>query len=294
MLKRQARLKLTTPLRYASRKRLAHSIAQLGLNKEVGIPGLLSPKGLDVAWFQYQSYLIRRINELVEKMPEFESSATLFNLMADALASPEPGAREIAVYASQAYNNEFFFRSLRAGSVNEKAKIGYDPEAEKVVDISTTVLNDITGDNTRGVQALDELVKSSFDSVLSLRELIINRANSICGNGCVWLIWTDSRLGLVNTYNWASLYSHEEVNKPEDVAHGGLSPMERSPARIIVGAQSAKVESFVPILGINAWEHVYLTDYGICGKKAYLRNVFDCIDWSIVKARLPRMQIGCR
>lgn len=56
-----------------------------------------------------------------------------------------------------------------------------------------------------------------------------------------------------------------------------------------------------PILCVNTWEHAYLRDYGVGGKRAYLERWWDRIDWEVVERsarmygpessrRLPRSQ----
>jgi Fe-Mn family superoxide dismutase len=39
----------------------------------------------------------------------------------------------------------------------------------------------------------------------------------------------------------------------------------------------------VPLMCVNTWEHVWLTDYGIGGKMEYLERWFNKIDWNVVQ-----------
>lgn len=41
----------------------------------------------------------------------------------------------------------------------------------------------------------------------------------------------------------------------------------------------------VPCLCVSTWEHVWLRDYGIGGKAAYLGRFWDCVDWEKVEER---------
>lgn len=41
--------------------------------------------------------------------------------------------------------------------------------------------------------------------------------------------------------------------------------------------------SSYPILCVNTWEHAYLRDYGIGGKRAYLERWWDRVDWAVVE-----------
>lgn len=39
------------------------------------------------------------------------------------------------------------------------------------------------------------------------------------------------------------------------------------------------------LLGVNTWEHVWLRDYGIGGKRDYLERWWDAVDWGVVAGR---------
>lgn len=43
----------------------------------------------------------------------------------------------------------------------------------------------------------------------------------------------------------------------------------------------------VPLLAIDASTRSYLEDYGLYGKRHYLENVWNCIDWDVVASRTP-------
>ncbi|PRT57022.1 Putative 37S ribosomal protein S26A, mitochondrial [Wickerhamiella sorbophila] len=269
---------LKTSRTWAASRRM-HTVPDIGLKQSAGLPGLLSPKGLDIAWFEYQAYVVSKVNQLLEKHPEYNKTADMFELMTQAQASPDPEVKELAVFASQAFNNEFFFRTLRP-SVNPNAVVG--PSTNKLnVDISTEVLNRpelaLPATPVPGqlpLADLNEIIEQSFDSVVSMRELLINRADAMFGNGYVWLVYHMSVLSAVNTYNWASPYSHEDMFSEQ--GDGSIAELDQS-----------RIKSFAPILCINAWEHVYLHDYGVAGKREYLRNLFDCLDWKVIISRLP-------
>lgn len=44
---------------------------------------------------------------------------------------------------------------------------------------------------------------------------------------------------------------------------------------------------YVPLLAIDASPKMWLTDYGVFGKREYLNRIWDSIDWNIVESRLP-------
>ena len=41
-----------------------------------------------------------------------------------------------------------------------------------------------------------------------------------------------------------------------------------------------------PVLCLNVWEHQWLKDYGLLGKRAYLRAWWDRIDWQKVESEI--------
>lgn len=38
-----------------------------------------------------------------------------------------------------------------------------------------------------------------------------------------------------------------------------------------------------PLLCVNTWQHVYMYDYGVGGKRDFLNNWWDVIDWTVVQ-----------
>ena len=255
-----------------------HTVPDIGLKQGEGIPGLFSAKGVDQAWFEYQNYLLSEINSLVETRAELDSVTTLFDLMASSQLSNDATMRKIAALSSQAYNNEFFFRALMP-SVNPQAVVGQSSDP-KAVDISNEVLNRpdlmLTGSAEAGRSPLNDLsliIDQSFQSLASMRELLIDRADKMFGNGSVWLIHHNSALAATNCYGWASPYSHEDL-------YGNREHFLDSDTRL---------SQFVPILCLNAWQHTYLHDYGVTGKRDYLKNLFDCVEWRVVASRMPQL-----
>lgn len=272
-------------------RRNFHQVADLGLTKGAGLPGLFSPKGLDIAWFEYQHYLITEINKQVEATPELATFSTISALAEACTQSPDVELRRIAALASQAYTNEFFFRSLKKdGSVNPEAIAAvnegkvYNKDASVTVDVSKQVLNmpkhpETTASESQYASGTQEPVYPSynylsdprvFGDIATFRELLITRGDAQFGNGAVWLVKTNSKVALMNTYGWGTPLSHTNEGANE---HESLT-------------STSSQLTVSPVLGINLWEHVYLHDYGVAGKREFLTNVFDCIDWGVIDDRL--------
>lgn len=260
--------------------RSIHTVAELPFDKPVGIPGLFSPKGLDIAWFQYQKMLIDKINTLVEKsqVTQYEEAQTLRFLMEETQKSSSPSDRKLSSLASQAYANEFFFRSLGPENRNKNAKIGYNPANDRIVDLSSTTTLPEEDSLDQPLKSLYRGINACFDSPDQLKELLVSRANAMFGNGYVWLISSEENLSVVNTYNWATPHASRDTNETD-----GASTTFNLTHRI---------QSFQPLLAINAWQHAYLHDYGLKGKRDYLNNVFDTINWDLVAKRNSPESIG--
>lgn len=64
----------------------------------------------------------------------------------------------------------------------------------------------------------------------------------------------ETRLGSVEEAEWAQLYSDKKL---------------------------------IPLLAIDASMRNYLLDYGVFGKQQYLENVWKCINWNVVRQRMP-------
>lgn len=58
------------------------------------------------------------------------------------------------------------------------------------------------------------------------------------------------------------------------------------------GKQAAQMPpggtSVVPLLCVNTWEHLYIYDYGLSGKRRFLADWWDAVDWHKVEVNLPK------
>lgn len=254
-------------------RRGLHQLPNIGLDVRKGIPGLLSPRGLELAWFEYQTHLLSQINIHLEERPELKKCDDMMTLHQTCLNSSESGLSRLASLTGQAYNNEFFFRSLlKDGSINPDAKIGRTSRVLDDLKPDTSLDSISTPEEARVAgHAYDSIVRDqSFGSMSAFKESFIARGDAIFGNGAVWFVSTKEESGILNTYGWGTPLSRNDVDS--------------SPASII--SSPVNVSSVFPVLGINLWEHVYITDYGVAGKRRFLLNAFDCIDWRTADERI--------
>ncbi|MCJ1243851.1 hypothetical protein MMC30_001048 [Trapelia coarctata] len=286
-----------------SQRRHIHRVPPLTYGEQFareGVPGLLSAGAFDMAWTQYQEYLITKLNEMTARTPDEPSQVK--NLLLKHARDPSKAA--LFNHASMAHNNHFFFSSLANSPSSSEP--------------STTLLTNIN---------------NSFSSLPSLRSTFLATASALFGPGFVWLVRlpsstpssASSSLRILTTYLAGSPYPGAHFRQqPVDMATfptniipgstpssyaqqhpggvndavrnlgdaaGGYGPAvgyagsmgayARGPKQLTPGGQNVEV-----LLGVNTWEHVWLRDYGVGGKREYLERWWDVVDWSVVEGRL--------
>jgi len=155
-------------------------------------------------------------------------------------------------------------------------------------------------------------IEKHFDSVDQLRTEFLDIADSVFGNGFVWLMLTRDAGGLsvLATYNAGSPWPGaaprrdnrdmatidarqlaEELQDPRKHA-GYYSGDLSSHMAGSFGNFSANRARFYedhldaePLLCVNLWQHQWLPDYGQFGRREYLTAWWDSIDWAEVEHR---------
>lgn len=248
--------------------------------------GLLSPAGYKQAWTDYQAHIVQKLNDLVAGEP-------IENLGSKELAlsfARDPMNAAVFNHASMAWNNHFFFGSFST----------------------------LPWELSRTPQLAESLNKT-FGSLDTLRMTMIDTAASMFGPGFVWLVWArnveaagklSSRSGqwrILNTYLAGTPYpeagyrqqgvdmnnhnpssyqayldAQSQIPANTAGAFGPHSQQGRGQAKIPPGGTN-----LAPVLCVSTWEHTYLRDYGVMGKRKYLDNWWECVDWGLVQQRTP-------
>lgn len=168
-----------------------------------------------------------------------------------------------------AFNNHFFFRGINT-----------NPEV-----------------SSRPSQELEMQIQKDFSSKDTLRQTFLSTAEAMFGPGFVWLVQTnDTQFGslrILPTYlagsplsgahyrrqshdlNTHNNDSYQALNKVG--AFGSAAKQSQGPKKPLGGVD------VVPLLCVNTWEHVWLQDYGVRGKRQYLEAWWDKIDWDLVR-----------
>ena len=228
--------------------------------------------------------IIQKLNELVAGEPiENTSPKDLIIQFAR-----DPMNASLFNHASMAHNNHFFYEALSTAPVSL---------------------------NNQNYNALRESLEKTFGSIETLRITMLDTAAAMFGPGFVWLVWMRDRstaLGrggdwrILSTYlagtpypeagyrqqgvdmnnnNAASYASYHDALPIANSAgsFGSHSKMGQEEAMIPPGGPT----KIMPVLCVNTWEHVYIYDYGVQGKRSYLTSWWDAVDWNLVRHRTP-------
>ena len=170
--------------------------------------------------------------------------------------------------ASMAFNNHFFFHGL----------------------------NTNPGVESRPSTNFQMQINKDFSSADTLRETFLATAEVMFGPGFVWLVQNNAEYGslrILPTYlagsplsgahyrrqshdlSTHSPDSYQALNKVGQF--GAAAGQDQKPKPPLGGVD------VVPLLCVNTWEHVWLHDYGIRGKREYLEKWWDKINWSVVE-----------
>jgi superoxide dismutase, Fe-Mn family len=126
------------------------------------------------------------------------------------------------------------------------------------------------------------------------------------GPGFVWLVRANAPnsvpvLRILSTYNAGSPYPNAhfrrqgvDMNTQSVSGYANSDYAKQNTAQNTVGmmgqySNQSKQQTapggihLVPLLCVNTWEHVWLRDWGIAGKRQYLEAWWDRIDWNIVQ-----------
>ncbi|KAF4550283.1 Iron/manganese superoxide dismutase-like protein [Elsinoe fawcettii] len=250
---------------------------------------LFSPDGFYIAWTDYQRFLVNQLNYISGDDPEIQS---MHPLDIAKRFQRDPSHATLFNYGSQAHNNHFFFKG-----------ISHAPRSADEF------------------PSLKEALERDFGSMKNLRDQMVFTAAGMFGSGYVWLVWVRNQLGtgsgqwrVLATYNAGTPYAfHQQTEdgalgrgrlqgkdmanmSPEAAAalqrprqgltagaFGAHSATGRAEARRRLGAP----QEIFPVLCVSVWQHAYLRDHGVGGKKAFLDAWWRFVDWEEVDRLAP-------
>ncbi|KAK6842160.1 hypothetical protein PG995_001237 [Apiospora arundinis] len=253
-------------------RRSLHQVPIPEFSSAQGIPKLLSPDGFHLAYTDYMQLLVDKLNALVGGT-EMEMKSPFQILQQTAR---EPSMAPTFNYASMLHNNAFFFGGLNSSETDK-------PMSSR----------------------LQKQLEDSFGSIETLQREMLVTASAMFGPGFVWLVKNakTNNYRVLATYLAGSPYSSAHwrrqgvdmntVEGPASTEKSGAA--QEYIARTQLGAGAANGTRWkntapggidvIPLLCVSTWEHVYLRDYGVAGKKQFLENWWNRIDWTKVSDR---------
>jgi len=202
-------------------------------------------------------------------------------------------------YASSAHNNHFFFEGLTA----------IDPPP--VIP-----------------ESLKSKIVGQFGTMEAFRNTLLTTAEMVFGNAFVWVVMVNNKdIKILVTYNAGTPYSNIR-RQPFDIgtttpgtedytgigtSRGGIPQARLGERRNISdsnldiidptnkfgggglfsgGFDEEPRKPLVPLMCVNVWQHAYMFDHGIEGKRNYLEAWFEAINWQAVIDRMPATYHG--
>ncbi|CAH0016292.1 unnamed protein product [Clonostachys rhizophaga] len=246
----------------ANARRSFHQVPRLRHDyTESGVPNLMSPAGFSIAWSDYMSLAVEKLNALTVGTELEDLDTKTIALM----TAREPNQAPIFNWASMAHNNHFFFDGL-------------------------------TPDPTPIPEVLKRELEASFSSMETLRREFVITASSMFGPGFIWLVRAGpADYRILPTYLAGSPYpgAHWRA-QATDMNTTGNEGSARSFFYDHLTGQRKRVGDLPPggielqpLLCLNTWEHSWLLDWGVGkggagGKVAFAEAWWDLIDWELV------------
>ncbi|KAK8049765.1 hypothetical protein PG994_011495 [Apiospora phragmitis] len=260
------RVRIAQPQPLLMQRRSLHRVPTSEFSAR-GVPGLLSPDGFHLAYTEYMQLLVDKLNALVGGTEmEFKSPKPL----------EKPSFAPTFNYASMLHNNSFFFGGLNSSPNDKPMSVRLQKELE------------------------DE-----FGSIETLQREMLVTASAMFGPGFVWLVKNgkSSNYRVLTTYLAGSPYASAHwrrqgldmntVEGPTSTEKSGAAGEWTARTQLGAGASNGTRWKntapggidVIPLLCVSTWEHVYLRDYGVAGKRQFLANWWNTIDWTKVSDR---------
>ena len=223
--------------------------------------------------------IIQKLNELTagEEYENQEPKSLLMRFARD------PMAASLFNHASMAFNNHFFFQTLSTSPLQIDAR----PQ-------------------------LKESLEKTFGSIDTLRTTMLDTAAAMFGPGFVWLVWMRNRHSHIDQGQWRILstylagtpfpeagfrYQGVDMNTSNPTSASDYMRSEPVNSAGAFGATSAHGKeqaaippggtTLTPVLCVNTWEHVYIYDFGLPGKRKFLSDWWAAVDWGRVAQLTP-------
>ena len=247
---------------------------------EHGVPGLFSETGYRLGWTTYQKMMLTKLDELLAGEPDENSDVKALLLK----YARDPQTASVFNHASMAFNNHFFYQALSTSPMRLDR-----------------------------YNLLEQSLTKTFGSIETLRTTFIDTAAAMFAPGFVWLVWCKDAEGpqsarskgawrILATYaagtpfpeagyrqqgidaNTSSASSYEKYQATNALgSFGSHSQSGQNAAKIPPGGTTV-----APVLCLSTWEHSYIYDFGLGGKRKYVEDWWAAIDLYRVEQRTPK------
>ncbi|KAB8337107.1 hypothetical protein FH972_021411 [Carpinus fangiana] len=280
--------------------RSAHTMPSLGkwndaITKE-GVPGLYSPEGVDMAWTQYQQMMIDRLNHILagDARENWDVKTLLLN------TARNPATANTFNYASMAHNNHFFFRCLSAASgqpsaMPEHLERDLAASFSSIATLRDTLLTTaqaMFGPGFVWLVQMDAPPPSNPAGMRNAPQRVFKILSTYLAGSPYPQAHTRQQPRDMNTNNLTSADDYMRQTQYQNSAGAfGNHAAPASGMSSLGGGGTEDVRRFagancVPVLCVNTWEHAYLLDWGLKGKREFLEAWWDRIDWETVASHL--------
>ncbi|KAI9728354.1 MAG: hypothetical protein M1828_003754 [Chrysothrix sp. TS-e1954] len=300
--------------------RQAHAVPRLGRHQktfeEHGVADLYTPEGFEMSWTRQMTHTINRLNDVLAQTPGDLAHSSTKDILLQTARSPSTA--HLFNYASMAHNTHFYFSSLSPESTSLPSNLR-EPISRSFSSLDTlkdTMLTSADAMFGPGFVWLCQINNAPMNHPNNARPSdtvdMPGQANATIGGrrNPVRQAARPLNFRLLTTYlagspypgaharqqnrdlNTENLQSATEYYKQNTVQNtaGSFGPHASRQMSLVGGdgedAQEYGGADIVPVLCVNTWEHAWLFDWGIGGKRQFLERWWDRIDWNVVASRI--------
>lgn len=256
-------------LRSIINKRSIHTIPKLPnidyLSKH-GIPPILSSKGFNTVWNQYQTYLCDKLT-IATSGTSLESYFPFHIILNTA---KKPFQSNIFNIASATHNNHLFIENI----------LPVDKRSD-----------DENIENRPSDIFLNRIEKSFGQKWDDLKTDILSDVDAkLLGQGWFCLVEnSEKQLQILYLQNNGTPYyfpRNQLIDMNSVINFDEFCYLQKIRERINNYKKKGVKDWTLPIIMVNLWDFAYLEDYGVSGRREYMRNVLDNLNWNVINKRL--------
>lgn len=242
-------------------KRAIHTVPRLSNFPQVekqGIHNILSQTGFKHCWIDQQKYLCDKLT--IATAGTALESYLPFHIILN--TAKRPFHTHIFNLASAAHNNHLFIENILPQS-GQQAK---SSPGELILRLQKQY-------GYGWEEMKDEMVRRAEEDVI--------------GQGWLFLVENkDKEFHIMTVQNNGTPYYFPR-NQLFDL-NLAVTADEFSQWKTVENlTKEGEIEDWtIPIIAVSLWDHAYLHDYGVAGRKRYVQNVLNNLNWSVINNRL--------